>query len=64
MWETPLTADTVRSLLRHPAFGEPDLGERKAELRARGVSAIYRSRRIHVGSGTNYKVNFTPAQSV
>ncbi len=64
LWETPLTADTVRSLLRHPAFGEPDLADWKAELRARGVSAIYRSRRIQVGSGTNYKVNFTPAQSV
>jgi hypothetical protein len=64
LWEAPLTADIVRSLLRHPAFGEPDLGEWKAELRDRGVSAIYRSRRIQVGSGTNYKVNFTPAQSV
>lgn len=64
LWETPLTADTVRSLLRHPAFGEPDLGNWKAELRARGVSAIYRSRRIQVGSGANYKVNFTPAQAV
>ncbi len=63
LWETPLTADTVGSLVRHPAFGEPDLAPWKAELRARGVSAIYRSRRIKVGSGTNYKVNFTPAQA-
>ncbi len=64
LWETPLSADTLRSLLRHPAWREPNLADWKAELRARGVSAIYRSRRIQVGSGANYKVNFTPAQAV
>jgi hypothetical protein len=63
VWEPPLTAHTVRSLLRHPAFGQSDVRASRAELRARGVATIFRCRRIEVGSGTNKKVNFTPAVS-
>jgi hypothetical protein len=64
VWEPPLTAHTVRSLLRHPAFGQSDVRACRAELRARGVAAIFRCRRIEVGSGQNKKINFTPATAV
>lgn len=61
IWQKALSLDTIRSLLWHPAFGEPDPTPWTQELRARGVAAVYRSRRIKVGIGTNVKINFTPA---
>jgi hypothetical protein len=31
-------------------------------LRTRGLAAIFRCRRIKVGSGANFKINFEPAR--
>lgn len=61
VWKPPLSADTIRSLLRHPAFGETSLAAYRQEFRARGVEALFRSRRIEVGRGGNRKYNFSPA---
>ncbi|MCS7091607.1 MAG: hypothetical protein RMN51_12320 [Verrucomicrobiota bacterium] len=61
IWQEALSLHTIRSLLWYPAFGQSDLGPWRQELRARGVVAVYRSRRIEVGSGTMQKINFTPA---
>ena len=64
IWEAPLGMDTIRSLLCHIAFGNPEPIRWRMELRARGVVAIFRSQRIAVGSGGNRKINFSPAQSL
>lgn len=58
IWESSLPPDTIRSLLhlRELAESRPD----RSALRARGISAIYRARRIEVG---DYK-NFSSARGV
>lgn len=62
IWTAPAGPETIRSLLLLPElFGEkPD----REFLRQRSAVAAFRSRRIKVGSGTNYKVNFSPARSI
>lgn len=62
LWDNPVGPDTVRSLLLSPEVHQqaPD----RAALRAMGVQAIFRSRRIRVGEGANFKTNFSPARQV
>jgi hypothetical protein len=62
LWETPILPDTIRSLLQLDELtaGQPN----RPVLQARGVAAAYRAQRIKVGSGANFKVNFSPAQAV
>lgn len=62
LWTAPLGPCVIRSLLglRDVVQDRPD----GLALGARGVAAVYRARRIKVGSGTNYKFNFTPARAV
>lgn len=64
LWEPPLSADTIRSLLRHRAFGETDVATYRRELRARGVAAIFGARRIQVGNPPLHKINFSPADAL
>jgi len=61
IWTDPAGPEIIRSLLLLPELSgeKPD----HDSLRQRGVIAAFRSRRIKVGSGTNYKVNFSPARS-
>jgi len=62
LWDVPVGSDTVRSLLLLPELHQqaPD----RAALREMGVQAIFRSRRIRVGEGANFKINFSPARQV
>jgi hypothetical protein len=62
VWEHPADPGTIRSQMLLPDLVAeiPD----RSVLRARGVVAIFRSRRIKVGSGANYKINFSPALGV
>jgi hypothetical protein len=60
VWEHPADPDTIRSQMLLPDLGIPD----RSVLRARGVVAIFRSRRIKVGSGANFKINFGPVRGV
>lgn len=62
IWTCPLGVDGVRSLvqLRELSEDQPD----GRALRARGVVAAYRARRVEWGNGTNRKVNFSPARRV
>ncbi|NIR32207.1 MAG: hypothetical protein GWN84_23500 [Gammaproteobacteria bacterium] len=62
LWTHPACPDTVRSLLLLPVLCSraPD----RPALRARGIDAVFRARRIKVGTGANYKVNFSPAREV
>jgi hypothetical protein len=56
MWEQPADSDTIRSLLQLSELGAraPD----RSLLRARGVAAAFRARRIRVGKPPLYKINF------
>lgn len=62
IWEFFAPPDTIRSLLHLSELLElePD----RSRIRARGVAAIFRSRRIKVGTGLNTKINFSPARGV
>lgn len=62
LWEFPADLDTVRTLLQTPELGRerPDL----MVLRARGITAVYRTHRIEVGKGVQRKLNFIPARQV
>lgn len=62
IWEFTAPPDTIRSLLQLGELAEPD--RYRAPLRARGIAAIFRSRRIKVGAGSNYKLNFSPARGM
>ena len=62
IWQAPIDFYTLRFLLplAELAADHPD----DTVLRARSVLAVFRARRIKVGSGTNYKVNFSPATRI
>lgn len=62
LWDQPAGPDTIRSLLLLPELHKkaPEQGE----LRLRGIQAAFRSRRIKVGEGANFKINFSPARQV
>lgn len=62
LWGTPISPDVIRSLLQIPELcsAEP----RKSNLREWGIAAVFRSRRIRVGEGANFKINFSQARSV
>lgn len=60
LWQTPLTLNALRSLLALAPLQapRPDL----TILSQRSIAAALRSRRIRVGQGANFKVNFSPAR--
>jgi hypothetical protein len=62
IWEPALGIHAIRSLLalRHLTVTSPD----HSQLRARGVVAAFRARRIQVGNPPLHKINFSPARSV
>jgi hypothetical protein len=62
IWERPLCPDVIRSFLQMPELYDTELDH--SQLRARGVVAAFRSRRIQVGNPPLHKINFTPARSV
>jgi hypothetical protein len=62
MWEFSASPDAIRSLLQLRELTEPRLDQ--ASLLERGVPAVFRARRIKVGRGSNYKLNFSPARAV
>jgi hypothetical protein len=62
IWEHPADPDTIRSMMLLPDLSAliPD----HSVLRARGIVAAFCARRIKVGSGANFKINFSPARGV
>jgi hypothetical protein len=62
MWIPPLSIDEVRSLVAwteiHEANPEPQ------QLTARGVARVFRSSRVRIGQGANFKVSFRPARAL
>jgi CRISPR-associated endonuclease/helicase Cas3 len=62
LWSALLDPDSIRALLLLPELYAP--APDRAALRTIGVAATFRSRRIKVGTGANFKVNFTPARQL
>lgn len=62
LWGHPASVDTVGTLLALAELCNERPG--RATLYARGVVAAFRARRIKVGTGANFKLNFTPARAV
>jgi hypothetical protein len=62
VWDAALDADTVRSLLSLSDLQEES--PLRPILRAMGIEEVFRSPRVRIGLGANFKVSFRPARSV
>jgi hypothetical protein len=62
IWDLSAGPETIRSLLQLQELAKqhPD----RSTLRTRGVTEVFRARRIKVGTGSNFKLNFSPARAV
>lgn len=54
LWVSPLSADSVRSLLTHASLASADDELSTRELRARGIAAVFSCRRLRNGKFTNF----------
>lgn len=61
IWDHPIAPDTIRSLMLQPEFSTEKLDRRTRK--AQGILAVFRAKRVRVGSDANYKINFSPAWS-
>jgi len=62
IWDHAIGPDAIRSLLQSPelSMSEPA----GIMLRAQGVTAVFRARRLQVGNPPLHKINFSPARRV
>lgn len=62
IWRSPLTSNTIRSLLCQQAFVERgakyEFRQSSMDLRSRGVHTVFSARRIQVGTPPLHKINF------
>lgn len=64
IWQEPLSMNVIRSLLMQRAFASQEIAAERSELRARGISAVFSSNRLKIGSALQFKLNFSPACGV
>lgn len=62
IWVHPIGPDIIRSLLQLPEMRSTE--PNRSSLRARGIEAVFRSRRIKVGEGANFKINFSQPRAL
>lgn len=62
IWRNPIGRDEITSLLSSSELATQSPS--RSPIRERGSWTIFRSRRLKVGSGANFKVNFGPPQGV
>lgn len=60
LWSVPVGFDALRTLLVLDELHQTYLDKKR--LKETGITAVYVSERIRVGSGANFKFNFAPAQ--
>ncbi len=64
LWDEPVSAEVVRSLLGLPDIWLDREAAARLRLRGLGIRTVMESRRIAVGEGANRKYNVTPAAPV
>jgi hypothetical protein len=64
IWPEAIGLDTLRSLLALPDLQAPEDKLNREVLRGRGIAEIYRSPRVRIGQGANFKVSFRQARAV
>ncbi len=61
IWTDPVSCSTVRALLSLAEIQEPTPDRQL--LAAMGIAEVFRSRRVRIGQGANFKVSFRPSRS-
>lgn len=64
IWTGAIGLDSVRSLLALAELHDWENRMDHASLDARGIPQVYRSPRVRIGQGANFKVSFRPAKAV
>lgn len=64
IWTDEIALDSVRSLLSLPELHDWENRLDHKRLEARGIAQVYRSPRVRIGQGANFKVSFRPARAV
>ncbi len=64
IWTHPVGLDTVRSLLSLAELHSNESKLNRSALQAVGIEELYRSPRVRIGQGANFKVSFRPARAV
>jgi hypothetical protein len=64
IWSEAIGLDTLRSLLALPDLQVPEDELNHEVLRGRGIAEVYRSARVRIGQGANFKVSFRTARAV
>lgn len=62
LWGTPVTLDTIRSLVALRELQDDNLN--RPMLRAMGIEEVFRVQRVRIGMRANFKVSFRPARAV
>ena len=62
IWTAQASLDTVRSLVALCELQEEE--PERESLRQRSIEEIYRSQRVRIGQGANFKVSFRPARAI
>jgi hypothetical protein len=62
IWTQPASVDTVRSLLSLRELQEAN--PNKPQFEAMGIGEVFRTQRVRIGQGANFKVSFRPARAV
>lgn len=64
IWADWIGLDTVRSLLSLKELCNSEKDLPRECLRERGISEIFRSQRVRIGQGANFKVSFRPSRAI
>jgi hypothetical protein len=59
IWRDPIGVDAIRSLIGYQ-FVDKEMNE----IREMGIEELFRSERVRIGEGANFKVSFRPARAV
>ncbi len=62
IWKASLAVDEVRSLIAFAEIHHPSPDP--ARLASMGVAQVFRSTRVRIGQGANFKVSFRPARAL
>jgi hypothetical protein len=64
VWTTPIGCDAVSSVLAIPELQQEEKRLERQSLSSRGIAAAYRSQRVRIGEGANFKVSFRPSRAI